>query len=394
MLLRIEEGVRLPGSYRRLRVVGAIVPPSPRLAEAALVLLSIVYVLARRVLSLVLLRFRSERSKDLELVALRHELSVLRRQVTRPQLDDGDRVFLAVASRLLERKRWSAFVVTPETLLGWHRRLVAKRWTYPRRGRGRPPIAADVRALIVRLGEENARWGYLRIQGELKGLGLSVSATTIRRVLADEGLGPAGTRGGTSWRTFLSNQAHAILATDFFTVDTVLFRRLYVLFFIEIDTRRVHLAGVTSKPTGPWVTQQARNLFIRAGDALSERKFLVRDRDTKFTGLFDEVFASEGMEVIKTPVQAPKANAFAERFVGTIRRECLDWTLVLGRRHLEAVVDEYVAHYNGHRPHRGLELIPPAGTANPPEPGLDDVGRVRRTDRLGGLVHEYHRQAA
>jgi putative transposase len=362
--------------------------------EVPHLLLCVSYVLVRRVLSLVLVRFRTEYSNDLELVVLRHELSVLRRQVTRPHLNDSDRVFLAAASRLLARKHWSAFFVTPETLLRWHRRLVAKRWTYPRHGPGRPAIAADVRTLIVRLGRENPRWGYLRIQGELKGLGILVSATTIRRVLAEEGLGPAGRRGGTSWQTFLSNQAHALLATDFFTVDTVLFRRLYVLFFIELDTRRVHLACVTSKPAGPWVTQQARNLFIRAADGLSGRKFLIRNRDTKFTGPFDEIFASEGIEVIKTPARAPKANAHAERFVGTIRRECLDLTFVLGRRHLESVVDEYVAHYNRHRPHRSLELMAPARTANVAEPDLEVVGRVRRTGRLGGLVHEYHRQAA
>lgn len=356
-------------------------------------LLSIVYVLARRVLSLVALRFRSERSKDLELLVLRHELSVLRRQVVRPKLDDADRVFLAAASRLLTRKRWSAFFVTPETLLRWHRRLVARRWTYPRRRPGRPPISAEVRTLIVRLGQENPRWGYRRIQGELKALGIWVSATTIRRVLAQAGLGPGGTRGGTTWRTFLSKQAHTILATDFFTVETVLFRRLYVLFFVELDTRRVHLAGVTAKPTGPQVTQQARNLFVRAGDALSERKFLIRDRDTKFTGPFDEVFAAEGMEVIKTPVRAPRANAQAERFVGTVRRECLDWTLVLGRRHLEAVLAEYLDHYNSHRPHRSRELVAPACTGDPPMRAPAGPGRVRRIDRLGGLLHEYHRAA-
>lgn len=238
--------------------------------------LSIFYVLARRVLSLVLLRFRSKRSKDLELVVLRHELSVVRRQIARPQIEDADRVFLSAASRFLPRQRWSAFFVTPETLLRWHQRLVTRHWTYPRRGPGRPPIAVGTRALTVRLARENPRWGYRRIQGELKALGIRVSATTIRRMLAEEGLGPAGTRGGTSWKTFLSSQAHAILATDFFTVDTVLFRRLYVLFFIELDTRRVHLAGVTAKPTGPRVTQQARNLFLRTGDVLSERKFLIR----------------------------------------------------------------------------------------------------------------------
>lgn len=357
--------------------------------------LSIFYVVARRVLSLVLLRFRSERSKDLELVVLRHELSVLRRQTGRPKLEDPDRVFLAAASRLLPRSRWSAFFVTPETLLRWHRRLVAKKWTYPRRGLGRPPVAADIRTLIVRFARENPRWGYLRIQGELKLLGIRVSATTIRRVLAEEGLGPAGSREGMSWKTFLSSQAKTILATDFFTVDTVLFRRLYVLFFIELDTRRVYLAGVTANPTGPWVTQQARNLFLRAGDVLSGRKLLIRDRDTKFTGPFDEVFGSEGAKIIKTPVRAPQANAYAERLVGTLRRECLDWTLVLGRKHLESVLTEYVAHYNGHRPHRSLALVAPAGTADP-SPVIPPIApdRIQRTDRLGGLVHEYDRVAA
>ena len=315
-------------------------PDSTCLGEAVGLTLSIFYVVARRVLSLVVLRFRSEGSKDLELVVLRHEPSVLRRQVARPKLGDADRVFLAAASRLLPRTRWSAFFVTPETLLRWHRKLVARRWTHPRRGPGRPPIAADTRALIVRLARENPRWGYLRIQGELKALSSRVSATTIRRVLAEEGLGPAGSRRGTNWKTFLSSQAHAILATDFFTVDTVFFRRPYVLFFIELDTRRVHLAGVTANPTGPWVTQQARNLFLGSGDVLSERKFLIRDRGTKFTGPCDEVFASEGVEVIKTPVRAPQANAHAERLVGTLRRECLDWTLELGRRHLESVLTE------------------------------------------------------
>ena len=356
--------------------------------------LSIFYVVARRVLSLLLVRFRSERSKDLELVVLRHELSVLRRQIARPKLSDADRVFLSAASRFLPRTRWQTFVVSPETLLRWHRRLVTRHWTYPGAALGRPPIAADTRALIVRLARENPRWGYLRIQGEFKALGIRVSATTIRRVLAESGLGPAGTRGGKSWKTFLSSQAHAILATDFFTVDTVFLRRLYVLFFIELDTRTVHLAGVTAKPTGPWVTQQARNLFLGAGDALSGRKFLIRDRDTKFTGPFDEVFASEGVQVIKTPVRAPQANAHAERLVGTLRRECLDWTLVLGRQHLDSILTEYVTHYNRHRPHRSLALVAPASTTDPPVLPPTALDRIQRTDRLGGLVHEYQRVAA
>ena len=215
---------------------------------------SLLYILTRRVLDLVALRFRSGRSKDLEIVVLRHELAILRRQVVRPELSDADRVFLAAASRLLPRRRWSSFFVRPETLLRWHRRLVARRWTYRRWGAGRPPLDPDLVALILRLARENPRWGYLRIQGELKGLGVRVAATTIRRVLARAGLDLAGRRFGISWRAFLRSQAAHIMAADFLTVDTVFFRRLYVLVFIELDMRRVHLAGVTAHPTAFWVT--------------------------------------------------------------------------------------------------------------------------------------------
>ncbi len=320
---------------------------------------SLLYILTRR-LTLVTLAFRSDRSKDLEIVVLRHELSILRRQVTRPELSDADRVFLAATSRLLPR-RWSGFLVRPETLLRWHRRLVARRWAYPRRGPGRPRIDPEVVAMILRLARENPRWGYLRIQGELAGLGIRIAATTIRRVLAGAGLNPAGRRFGLSWRAFLRTQAASILATDFLTVDTVSFRRLYVLFFIELDTRRVHLAGVTAHPTAAWVTQQARNLAMTLGDALSDRKFLIRDRDVLFAGSFDRVFQSEGLRVVRTPVQAPRANAFAERWVGTLRRECLDWTLVFGRRQLEGVLRDYLAHYNAHRPNRAPSLFGPRG---------------------------------
>jgi len=271
----------------------------------------LLYILARRLLSLVALAFRSDRSTDLEIVVLRHELAILRRQVTRPELSDADRIFLAAASRLLLRRHWASFVVRPETLLRWHRRLEARRWTYPRRGRGRPPIDPDIASLILRLARENPRWGYPRIQGELAGLGIRISATTIRRVLAGAGLDPAGRRFGLRWRDFLRAQAAGILATDFLTVDTVSFKRLYVLFFIELDTRRVHLAGVTAHPTAAWVTQQARNLAITLGAALPNRKFLIRDRDVLFAGSFDRVFRSEGLRVIKTPVRAPRANAVA-----------------------------------------------------------------------------------
>jgi putative transposase len=336
-------------------------------------------------LVLLTLRFRGEASKDLEIVVLRHEVAILRRQVTRPQMTDADRVFLAAASRLLADRLWSAFIVRPETLLRWHRKLVARHRTCAHRSPGRPPIDSEVRTVIVRLARENPRWGYLRITGEMAGLGISVSATTVRRVLQKAGLDPTAGRYSHSWRDFVRSQAKTMLATDFFTVDTVFLRRLYVLFFIEIDTRRVHLAGVTAHPTGPWVTQQARSLVLSFGDALSKRWVLIRDRDAKFT--FDEVFHSEGLRVIRTPVQAPTANAFAERFIGSIRRECLDWILVVGRRHLEAVLHEYLDHYNAHRPHRGLGLRAPE--AQPA--AFPSVSRhIQRRDRLGGLIHEYH----
>jgi putative transposase len=218
---------------------------------------SLGYLALRCLLQLVLLRPRSEGFKELEIVVLRHELSVLRRQVGRPPLRPSDRILLAAASRLLPRSRWSLFVVTPTTLLRWHRWLVARRWTHARRP-GRPPVGGEIRELVLRLARENPRWGYQRIAGEINGLGLAVSATTVRKILREAGIGPAGRRSGLSWRAFLRQQAQSMLAVDFFTVETISLQRLYVLFFIELGSRRVHLAGCTAKPTGAWVTQQAR----------------------------------------------------------------------------------------------------------------------------------------
>jgi putative transposase len=280
------------------------------------------------------------RLKELEIVVLRHELSVLRRQTGRPQLRPSDRLFLAAASRLLPRSRWRSFVVTPATLLRWHRRLVARRWTYSSRI-GRPPIGGGIRELVLRLARENPRWGYQRIAGEMNGLGLKMAATTVRKILR-EAVGPAGDRSGPSWRTFLRHQGRSMLAVDFFTVETISLRRLYVLFFIELGSRRAHLAGCTANPTGAWVTQQARQF---AWALQEQHAFPLPDRDSKYTRDFDAVFASEGVEIVKTPVRAPKANAIAERFVGTVRRECLDCLLILNRRHLEHVLRVYVDHY-------------------------------------------------
>ena len=250
-----------------------------------------VYLLVRRFLDVLSGRFRSRVAKDVEIAVLRHQLEVLRRQVRRLDLGPADRATLAV-SRLVPRARWSAFVVTPATILRWHRDLVRRRWTYPKLGR--PPIADQARELVLRLAVENSRWGYLRIVGELRHLGIRVSASTVQRVLRQAGLGPAPRRGGPNWSTFLRTQAHGVLACDFFTVEMLWLRRLYVLFFIELGSRRVHLAGITPAPNGAWVAQQARNLTMTTD--LAPARFLIRDRDTKFTRAFDEVFGSEGIQ--------------------------------------------------------------------------------------------------
>lgn len=278
--------------------------------------------------------------------------------------------------------------MTPSTLLRWHRELVRRKWTYRRRGPGRPGLDAETVELITRLARGNPRWGYLRIRGELLKLGVRVLATAIRTVLRRHGLGPAPRRSGPSWSEFLRTQAHGFLAFDFFTVETVWLPTLYVLFAIELGSRRVHVLGVTGNPDSAWVTQQGRNLAV--GERLTDIRFVIRDRDSKFSGSFDEVIRTEDVSIIEAPIRAPRANAFAERWVRTARRECLDHLLILGRRHLERTLREFALHYNANRPHRGLELaVPEPSTAE-----VSCVGTVSRHDRLGGVIHEYYREAA
>jgi putative transposase len=231
-------------------------------------------------------------------------------------------------------------------LLRWHRRLVADAWTYPHRGPGRPLLDNDTQQLIVRLARENPCWAYQRIRGELRRLGIQVSATGIRGTLCRHGLDPAPRPSTTSWRAFLRQQAAGIVACDFFTIDTIWLRRLYVLCFIELDTRRVHVAGVTANPDGGWVAQQAGNLLLVLGEQGRQLHFVLRDRDAKFSRAFDDVFRSEGAQILLTPVQAPNANAYAERWIRTVRAECLDWLLIVGRGHLEQILRVYVEHYN------------------------------------------------
>jgi transposase InsO family protein len=346
------------------------------------------YWVVRRLFELLILFGRSERAKEVEILVLRHELQVLRRQVGRPRLRSVDRVLLAAFGQLLPEARRRSFLVQPATFLRWHRELVRHRWTYARRSPGRPLLPAQMRELILRLAAENPGWGYKRIHGELVTLGMPLSASSVWNVLHRHGIEPAPGRESVSWRAFLRQQAAAILECDFFTVETLWLRRFYVLFFIELSRRRVYLAGVTSNPDGAWVVQQARNLTMALAEQKQSHRILIRDRDSKFTAAFDEVFRSEGLRLIKTPIAAPRAKAHAERWVGSIRRECLDRILIVSRKQLETVLREYVAYYNTHRPHRSLEQQPPLLKVRPVTPA-DQEWRVRRRDRLGGLLHEY-----
>jgi transposase InsO family protein len=350
----------------------------------------LLYLLIRQVLQMLTQLARDGGAKDVELLVLRHQVAVLRRQVHRPDLEPADRVVLAALSRLLPRPRWAAFFVTPATLLRWHRELIARHWTYPHPRPGRPPVDKQVRELVLRLAAENASWGHRRIQGELVGLGYHVAASTVWKILHQAEIDPAPRRSGPTWKQFLTAQAETMLACDFFTVDTVLFKRIYVLFFLQIATREVHVVGVTAHPTGAWVAQQARNLLMDLDRRAAGLRFLLRDRDSKFPAAFDAVFTAKGIHVLKSPPQAPRANSFAERWVGTVRRECTDRILIVGERHLATVLAQYTRHYNEHRPHRSLGQRPP----RPPTEVVDlTTARVRRRPILGGLINEYSQAA-
>jgi putative transposase len=352
------------------------------------VAVQLLYLIFRQIMAWLGLLARSAQSKNAEILVLRHEVAVLRRQVNRPRLSWADRAVLAALTGLLSRACRLHRIVTPATILRWHRDLVKRRWTQPRHhrtgGRRTPP---ELRRLVLRLAAENSSWGYRRIHGELAGLGYQIAASTVWSILKRAGIDPAPRREGPSWRQFLRGQARGILATDFFCVDTLLLQRLYVLFVVEHATRRIHLLGVTANPGGGWVAQHARNFLMDLGDRAAEFRFLVRDRDSTFTSVFDAVFANEGIQILHTPVRAPQANAIAERWIGTVRRELLDRILIVNRRHLTAVLTEYVAHYNHHRPHRALLQAAPLRSL--PPPASPSQLHLRRRDLLDGLIHEY-----
>lgn len=354
---------------------------------------SLAYRMLVTVLSWLALLGRSSSSKDAEILALRHEVAVLRRANPRPQMSWTDRAIIAALARILPKGLRDRRIVTPGTLLRWHRRLIAAKWRQPRPP-GRPPVPDELAELIVRLARENPRWGVVRIQGELRRLGHRIAASTIRKILRARRI-PPPTRHDGSWRAFLRAHAATLLATDFFHAGcAVTLKRLYVAFVIEHQTRRVHLLGITAHPTGQWAAQLARNLAGELEETGCRFTHLIRDRDAKFTTAFDAVFTSIGTAILPAAPQAPKMNAYAERFVRTARAECTDRMLIAGEKHLRVILADYIDHYNTGRSHQGEGMglrapdDAPDITASPVP-----AARIQRTTRLAGLINEYQQAA-
>ncbi|MEE4598934.1 integrase core domain-containing protein [Streptomyces sp. DSM 41524] len=352
-------------------------------------LVRLTYLIATRIFAWLFLMTRSAATKNVEILILRHELAVLRRQVTSPKPGWPDRALLAALSRLLPRVLREHRIASPRTLLAWHQRLVKQKWTQSP-STGRPPLPEEIRDLIIRLGAENSRWGFRRVHGELRRLGYKVSPATVRRVLRAAGLGPAPRRQPArgEWAAFLKAQANGLLATDLFHVDTISLQRLYALFVMEVHTRTVHILGVTAHPTAAWVTQQARQFLWQLGEHAAEFTHLIRDRDAKFTAAFDAVFASEDITVTKIPPRSPNCNPHAERFIRSVREECSDRVLLFGRGHAEKVLHDYARHFNSHRPHQGRDQLAPNDNPNViPLP----AARIKRRQAVASLINEYHR---
>ena len=352
-------------------------------------------------ITIVSLSRSSEQDKDLEIIVLRQQLAILQRKQDKPiKPNRAEKMMLAVVTTKLKdvtkrpanRLRDIIRIFQPETVLGWHRQLVRRKWTYARKKKGgRPRIDQELEELIIRLARENPRWGCGKIEGELIKLGFQVSRTTVQNVLKRHNIEPAPVRNGSiGWRHLMNHYKEQILACDFLTVETIRLQTIYVLFFIELDSRRVHLAGVTTNPNDIWVTQQARQIVWELDDRELPLHFLIRDNDSKFTNAFDTVFQSQGMRIIPTPFRAPNANAHAERWVRTAREECLDHLLILNETHLRRVLAEFINdYYNTARPHQGIEQRIPIPHGKP-----QHTGSIQHRKVLGGIINDYYRNPA
>ncbi|MFF1360991.1 integrase core domain-containing protein [Streptomyces sp. NPDC058297] len=362
-------------------------------------LMRLPYMALTSMFTLIRLLPMSDRDKDAEIMALRHQLAVLQRQIDKPKLTWPDRALLAALLRHLPRMqlRGLHLIVSPDTVLRWHRDLLRRRHakaSRPRRS-GRPRTIRSVRVLVLRLAGENPNWGYRRIHGELVALGITVAASIVWNILKEHGIDPAPERHHTTWTTFLRSQAHAILAADFFETKTLTGATLYVLAVIEHATRRVRILGATAHPTADWVAQLARNTVMDLHDAGTKLKFLIRDRDARYPATFDAVLQAEGIEVVQTGIRIPSMNAIMERWVRTCRSELLDRTLIWNQAHLLHALSEYEQFYNGRRPHRTLKSAAPLRPLPEPITEPDRLARldIHRNDRLYGILHEYQHAA-
>jgi putative transposase len=355
--------------------------------------LQFVFLLITRVAAGLRLSRREEMWKTAEILILRHQLAVLqRRQPRRPKLDWADRALLAALLGVIPKARRQGLrlLITPDTIVRWHRDIVRRRQAArSRRGRnGRPATRQSIRALVRRLARENPGWGYRRIHGELAGLGVKVAASTVWEILRASGIDPAPRRTGLTWPQFLRSQAEAILACDFLTVDLPGGTQAYVLAVIEHATRRIRILGLTVHPTGEWTAQQARNLLMDLDGQADRVKFMIRDRGSNFTAAFDAILTDAGIRTVLCNIRTPRMNAIAERWIGGCRRELLDRTLIWNQAHLRRILSDYESHHNQHRPHRSLSGAAPLRPL--PEPVDLDRYRIRRRARVGGLINEYH----
>jgi putative transposase len=362
--------------------------------DLRLVGLKLIFLIVPCAVALLRLSRREAWWKDAEILMLRHQLAVAQRERPRAhaRLTWADRAWLAMLAGTLpiERLAGMRLIVTPGTILRWHRDIVRRRWArLPRRGRsGRPATHRKVRSVVLRLARENESWGYRRIHGELAGLGITVAPSTVWQILKNAGIDPAPRRDGPGWAEFLRSQAYGILALDFFTAGLLNGSTVYILAVIEHGTRRIRVLGATEHPVQSWVVQQARNLLMDLEDAGTRAKFMLHDRDASFTAAFDAVFQAVGVRVIRSAVQAPRMNSIMERWIGSCRRELLDRTLIWNQRHLMIVLREYEDFYNTRRPHRALNQAAPLRPLPDGVTGLDHF-RVHRRDRAGGVIHEY-----